>query len=296
MSRKGKRWKRRLKRIGLGLAVIFLVLYLFFRFGINMAKSRKEIAEAFKNDTPQPLHFQADIAGYSMHYTSIGNTTGPLILFAHGSPGSWDAWLPYFQDRELRTQAQLIAYDRPGFNETRPHKPAKALSLQAEVLRPIFDTLSADRPVIVVGHSYGGPVAVEVACRFPNQVKAVLILAGSIDPSLEKPFFDFQDWFAKPGLHLLLPPDMDVSNQEILPLKEELIAQKACWEYLQASVCVLQGEDDMLVPAGNEIYAASMAPAHYGTTLMPGVDHFFIWSRTERVKRSLDDLLYIVQN
>ncbi|MEZ4686090.1 MAG: alpha/beta hydrolase [Bacteroidia bacterium] len=294
MSRKGKGWKRWLKRIGAVLLLFFIICYLFFRFGMNMAKSRDELAEIFAKDSQQPVHLQAEVAGYAVHYTSIGNTDGPLIIFSHGSPGSWDGWLRYFQDEELRSRAQLIAYDRPGFNETRPRQPAVSLATQAEVLSPVLDTLPAHRPVIAVGHSYGGPVVVELACRFPDRIDAILILAGSIDPELEEPFFAIQRWLAKPAWHWLLPPDMDVSNREILPLKQELIEQIGCWETLRANVCVLQGSNDMLVPSGNEDYARRMAPENCGTTLMPGVDHFFIWEHTALVKQSLEDLLNLL--
>lgn len=291
MATKKRLWLQWLKRLGWAILIVFIACYLLFRFGMDMTKSKEEILEEFAVVEGEPNYMYATMGQHTIQYVSMGNPTGPLIVFAHGSPGSWDAWLPYFKDSELLAHAQLIAYDRPGFNGSMPAEPVPSLAKQASVLAPVLDTLAKGRTVIAVGHSYGGPVAVELACRFPDQVKAILILAGSISPALEKPFFSFQSWFGKPVLRSLLPPPMDVSNREILPLKKELETQVVCWASMRASVCVLQGGDDTLVPAGNEVYASTMTPGNCGTTLMPGVDHFFIWDKTERVKQALFDLI-----
>ncbi|MFK7969639.1 MAG: alpha/beta fold hydrolase [Bacteroidia bacterium] len=290
MKKKRSLFVRILRWTGMLIGLIFIVCYLFFRFGMSMNKSDEDIAAVFSK-TQSPQYLNATVGEHTIHYAVKGNAKGPLVVLAHGSPGSWDSWLIYFQDTSLTNHVQLLAYDRPGFNKSTPYEPEISLERQAAILGPVLDTLSTGRPVIVVGHSYGGPVAVEMACRFPSKVKAALILAGSISPELEKPYFSFQSWFGKPYLRALLPPPMDVSNREILPLKDELLKQAGCWGRINASVCVLQGSADNLVPAGNEVYAFQMSQGLCGTTLLPGVDHFFIWSQKDIVVRSIFDLI-----
>lgn len=286
-----KKW---LKYFGITTLALILGAYLLFRFALSIDKDPAEIQALFDGAPMQPHHSFVEAAGYRTHVVSIGNPEGPVILFSHGSPGSWDAWVAFFQETALTQSAQLIAYDRPGFGETTPAEPALDLATQAAVLAPILDTLSASRQVIVVGHSFGGPVAVEIACRYPEKIDQVLILAGSVDPDLEAPLFSIQYQLAAPGWRKLLPPALDVCNREILPLKNQLIDQKPCWAHMDIGVCVLQGMLDELVPAGNAAYVeAQYGHGLVGTTLIPEMGHLFVFTEPQRVVRVLKAMMEV---
>ncbi len=79
----------------------------------------------------------------------------------------WDATL-----RPLSVGA--VALDLPGFGGATP-EPASATGSAgyAEVVRPVL--VEMDAPVVVVGHSFGGRVALHLAASHPDLVRGVVI-------------------------------------------------------------------------------------------------------------------------
>jgi pimeloyl-ACP methyl ester carboxylesterase len=81
----------------------------------------------------------------------------------------WDAVLPALG-------VGAIALDLPGFGGATP-EPASAMGSPgyAERVAPVLDELT--QPAVVVGHSFGGRVAVQLAASHPDNV-AALVLTG----------------------------------------------------------------------------------------------------------------------
>lgn len=76
---------------------------------------------------------------------------------------------------ESRGTTGAIAVDLPGFGASpAPEAPCGAAGY-AEMVRPVLDECSPR--VVLIGHSFGGRVAVELATRFPDAV-AALVLCG----------------------------------------------------------------------------------------------------------------------
>lgn len=68
-----------------------------------------------------------------------------------------------------------LAVDLPGFGSSPPPEAACGAAGYAAMLAPLLDHL--DGPALVVGHSFGGRVAVALAARHPERVGG-LVLAG----------------------------------------------------------------------------------------------------------------------
>jgi pimeloyl-ACP methyl ester carboxylesterase len=76
----------------------------------------------------------------------------------------------------------ILAVDGPGFGRS-PLLPAEGYRLESlvEGLRELVDGRGADRPVLV-GHSWGGAIAVHYAAAHPDDVRALVLLdSGHID-------------------------------------------------------------------------------------------------------------------
>ena len=95
------------------------------------------------------------------------------LVLLHGQPGSPADW----QQVTARLPAQLhaVAADRPGYGSSR--LPAGGFAANA---RAVLDDLDARgiRRAVLVGHSYGGGVALSAASLAPHRVEAVVLLAS----------------------------------------------------------------------------------------------------------------------
>jgi pimeloyl-ACP methyl ester carboxylesterase len=74
---------------------------------------------------------------------------------------------------------RVIAYDRRGC--TRSERPetyeCTTVAEQADDAAALLDAL-VDAPAVVIGRSYGGAVAVDLALRYPDHVRALVLLEG----------------------------------------------------------------------------------------------------------------------
>lgn len=73
----------------------------------------------------------------------------------------------------------VIAYDRRGCTRSeRPEQYARtSVAEQADDAAALLDALT-DAPAAVIGRSYGGAVAIDLALRFPRLVRALVLLEG----------------------------------------------------------------------------------------------------------------------
>jgi pimeloyl-ACP methyl ester carboxylesterase len=103
----------------------------------------------------------------------VDSGRGDPVLLVHGQPGLGSDW-----DRVAQqlTDHRLLVVDRPGYGRS----GAEILGIEgnAEVLGDLVSEHDAG-PVTVVGHSYGGGVAIMLAARRPELVSG-LVLVGSI--------------------------------------------------------------------------------------------------------------------
>ena len=84
----------------------------------------------------------------------------------------------------LAADHRVIVFDRPGFGYSeRPRGRIWTPAAQAALLRQALDELGVSRPVIV-GHSWGTLVTLEMALRDPDRTAGLVLLAGYYFPTL----------------------------------------------------------------------------------------------------------------
>lgn len=250
-------------------------------------QSRAGVAQ-LKAERPNAFrHYQ--VGSQPMHYVEVtDHDAKPLILFIHGSPGDWSGWVRFLNDPELRQKAHLIALDRPGFGESGPGQVERSLVKQCQDIAPLLAHAIPGQRVIVVGHSYGGPVAVRLAMDYGSQITDLVILAGSIDPGQEHTeWYQYvADW---PVVDWLLPRPLVVANREIRALKPELTTMLPLWPKVTQRVTFIQGEEDNLVPPENADFAQKMLTHAAALTIIriPQMNHFLPWTKYEIVKAEI---------
>jgi pimeloyl-ACP methyl ester carboxylesterase len=112
---------------------------------------------------------------------------------------------------ELAAQhGRVIAFDRPGYGySTRPRARIWTAAAQADLIHDALRRLGVERPV-VVGHSFGTIVALEMALRHPRSIAGLTLLSGYFFPT------------ARVDVPLLSPPAVpvigDVMRHTVSPL------------------------------------------------------------------------------
>jgi pimeloyl-ACP methyl ester carboxylesterase len=107
---------------------------------------------------------------------------GRDVLLVHGSPGSIEDWAPVID--ALPPTFRVTAFDRPGHgfsDDAGDH----TYQHNADVVLDLIEALDL-RDVVLVGHSFGGGIALAVAIRDPSSVSAYVIVdSACYEPSRE---------------------------------------------------------------------------------------------------------------
>jgi pimeloyl-ACP methyl ester carboxylesterase len=254
----------------------------------EMEKRTSALAIALRSEHPDFSH-DFNVDGRNLHYVEIeAPNSKPLILFIHGSPGSWQVWADYLRDAELQKEANMIAVDRPGFGGSSPGEVERSLEQQCKDLAPVLNQAAPGQRVIVVGHSYGGPVAARLAMDFGGKITDLIILAGSIDPGQERTkWFQYPaDW---PPFSWMVPADLVVANREIRHLRTDLLEMLPLWPSVTQRVTLIQGEKDDLVPSENADFAAKVITHARSLEIIriPNQNHFLPWNQYPLVKSQI---------
>lgn len=278
-------------RIGcLTCLVLIIVLSQVVSSCVTFSMSDKKVDAYFEDKSFKPKSEFYEVDGYKMHFKVLDMHKPATLVFIHGTPGSWDAFIDYFKDSTLYNQANIISVDRPGFGKSSYGKPVASLERQCLLMSNILEEYPAPR--ILIGHSLGGPIAARMAMDYPNLVEGIIMLAPAIAPDLEPD----EDWFRVPMrwpiIEGVFPKVMRVSNEELIFLKEELELMLPLWKKVTVPSVVIQGEEDKLVAPGNGPFADSMlVNAPHDIIMLADQNHFLPWNQTELVKKTILDMV-----
>ena len=112
-----------------------------------------------------------------INYSKQGQTT---VIFEAGMGEGISNWnsIP----DSVSMFSSVLSYDRPGIGQSEETKQSASIVNMANRLSKIIDTLCPQDSIIIVAHSMGGYIARYFTSKFPNKVKAVIL----IDPSPEQ--------------------------------------------------------------------------------------------------------------
>lgn len=257
-----------------------------FRFRISDSKAKAQfdsagVAIAFHTIT---------VDNHQLHYAQTGNDSLPTLLFIHGSPGSWDAFIDYLKDPILLKKFRMVSVDRPGFGYS-DFGEALPLAEQSEVIAGLFPLLKNNQPIYLIGHSMGGPVCVELASTHPRDCNGIVILAGSIDYRAE-PAEKWRWVFARTPFRIFMPGAFRPSNDEIWYLKKDLVQLYRQFDLVICPVHFVHGSKDQFVAYANMTNNVQGFPnaAFTDTLTIPGANHFIPWQHYFTIRSVLLDV------
>jgi len=224
---------------------------------------------------PAPSFHEYTLGDRTIHYAATGDPEQPLVVFLHGTPGSWKAFAGYLAQAELAKRARLIAVDRPGFGKSGYKALLPSLARQAELLNPLLDLDTTGCGAILVGHSLGAPLAVRMAMDYPEKIGGLVLIAPSLDPDLEDP-----RWYNRlatyKAVSWAVPTPLILANREVMLLQGELREMMPLWRTLSTPVTLIQGEKDKLVMPENADFAERMVQSPLKMVRVPEAGHFIL--------------------
>lgn len=119
--------------------------------------------------------------GVKLFFEEVGSGDPPILL-VHGWTCDHTYMAPQFE--HFRRTHRVIAVDLRGHGQSDKPKQDYTMLAFADDLVWLCDQLKVKKP-IVIGHSMGGVIAVELAARFPEVPGAVVTLDSPIVPPPE---------------------------------------------------------------------------------------------------------------
>lgn len=121
-----------------------------------------------------PLGRRIEVAGMALQVHEQGS--GPALLLIHGLAGQMRHYT-YGVVERLSRQYRVVTIDRPGSGySTRSAATPADLPTQAAAVAGLIDHLQLG-PVVIVGHSLGGALALTLALEHPAQVAGLALVA-----------------------------------------------------------------------------------------------------------------------
>jgi pimeloyl-ACP methyl ester carboxylesterase len=275
-----------------------------------------------------------EIGGLRQHVVELGEriaaADAPAIVLLHGAGCNLEDMRLALGER-LATRHRVILIDRPGLGwSERSGLDGSSPAYQAAMLNAVLERLGAER-AIVVGHSWGGLLALTLALDHPQRVAGLVVIAPPTHPWLGHstwlnsafgmPLFGwlfahtltlpFGALLITPGFRnafrpeapppcymkrtaarlLLRPATLLANAADIAGLKAFLRPQSERYGTLSAPLIIITGDRDTIVSPQH--HAMRLAAAVSGAMLevLPGYGHLLHHAAADRIIAAVEQLV-----
>src|SRR4249919_1420947 len=227
------------------------------------------------------------IHGHRRAFVKVGS--GPAVLLLHGLGCDHRTWLPVID--ALSRHYTVIAPDLLGHGASDKPRADYSVGGFANGMRDLLTVLGVDKAT-VVGHSFGGGVAMQFAYQFPERTeRLVLVGSGGLGPEVSAAiraitttgFYQVMGLLTLPGVRQVGTAGLRALSRT--GLKEFRDFDEVDWEgqivtmsdraYLTEAMpmCVIWGAEDRVIPTRHAQRAAELAPKAR-IEILPKSGHF----------------------
>ncbi len=266
--------------------------------------------------------------GFRQHIVEIGDPAKTPVVMLHGAGANLEE-MNLALGKRLAARHRVILVDRPGFGfSTRKRGEGSSPTYQAGVLRELLDRLGIDR-AILVGHSWGGTLALTFALDFPQRAAGLVLIAPATHPglwslsavntalatplgslfarTLALPFGVLLMWpgsrtaflpqvipprYVKDSAAMLVlrPPTLMNNWADVGCLEEALEQQAGRYGALKVPTIVFNGDKDLLVPPEKHALKLAAAAPCVTVNVLPGFGHMLHHAAADRIAAAVAQL------
>lgn len=226
---------------------------------------------------------------------------GPTIVLLHGAGGSAQTWAPII---EAWPEADVWAVDLPGRGGSAGPAKASAGEVAAWLLAA-GEANQWPRPVLV-GHSYGGAVALSAAAARPEAVAGVVMVSSGARLRVAPAILEVVAAATDQAPYRLDPAFGAATEPAVIeayhrdcratPARSTHADWQACdgfdrladLEGVDAPTLVLAGDADFLTPPKHQARLAARLPAGE-LRMLPGIGHMLPWEAPARFAEVVQD-------
>lgn len=223
--------------------------------------------EDYPASTMQRFTFEAGEGGWRLAGLRTPNPAAPWrLVVVTGTPSWSDYWAPTLA--AAGPDLEVVVADRPGFGRSEPREAVTDIAAQARALAPLLE-VAPGRKVVLLGQSYGAPVATLLAAQNPDKVQGLVLASG---------YFGTKGPTARTltgvgaATGWLLPRDLKNSLAEVRSQPKQIGRVRETLAGLALPVAVVHGTKDTFVP----VATAERLARDKGAAFVPieGGDHF----------------------
>jgi pimeloyl-ACP methyl ester carboxylesterase len=282
-----------------------------------------------------PRGRRVDVDGLLQHavdlgpgHAGAGASALPLVLL-HGAGCNLED-MRLALGEQLAARHRVILIDRPGAGwSARSGRRWSAPAAQAAMLREVLDRLGVLR-AIVIGHSWGGALALAFALDHPQRTAALVLLSPPTHPRLRRlarlygplaaPIFGWlfahtlalplagaafgagiraafapqrppRHYLKNSAAFLLLRPRAFIANAcDMADLQVFLAGQARRYGELTMPMVIVQGGSDGIVPLEKHATTLAAAVPHARLVVLPGTGHMPHYAATDRVLAEIENV------
>lgn len=243
----------------------------------NMGAGREVVREA------------VSVPAGELDYIRCGPEDGRRVILIHGIGRHSIIWNALLKDPP--DTVEMLAVDRPGYGPAPLDWPQPSVPDQATLISSLLEP-----GAVLVGYSYGGLIALQMAADHPEQVAGVLLVSSAFDPEIfTRNSFGSPVWTWGP-IPWIIGKKWRQANAELYNLHGESRRIEQVLARVQCPVFLLHGNQDRAVPrSGVSHYRRFLREGiPVEVRIVPTAPHWIPFSQPWEVRRSLDRLLAVV--
>lgn len=280
-----RRLKKFLKITSIIFCFLLIGVYTLFVY-FSSPDSDKDLLEKFDKFPQKPIIQHQKYKNFNYRTLKIiKDTSLPTLIFIHGTIGSCSNFVKYMSDNELLEKFNMISYDRIGYNYNDKYHVQESISFEKDLVEDLVKNIPSEK-IILVGYSYGGPIALAVK----KKLNKIILLAPAVHSKVEPmPWaLNFYKWKLT---RWLVPKIWKEASKEKISHIRDLQNFEQNWKSTANTITSIHGNSDWIVPYSNSEFLQNQFPKEqFELITIQNAGHDLVWSEFPIIKQQLLNL------